>query len=181
MISLRLTHRISHSQICGVCQQARDDERARQATLEVILCGQEPFATCPCCHQKVASFRDPEYQKRARTYYEEGDAEMNADASTAPKVMKDDVWLDLDPRRKNREIKILAVHAVPSNYAQVQDVTGSGPITKIRLDRFKSSRGGEGKKGFKLLKRPPVKPINQPGSSVVQMQHIDGPHDLQAD
>ena len=99
-------------------------------------------------------------------------------ASAAPIVMKDDVWMDLDPRAKGREIRVLSVD---DDFARCKRVSGTGPVTKIRLDRFKPSRGGDGKKGFKFVSRPPIQPIIQPGSSVAQMQSIHGPHDLQAD
>jgi len=177
MLTLVLTPRLQLSLSCKICRQNRNEEKARQATMDVTLYGQEPFATCPCCHQKVESFTDPRYQERARTYFEKGETQMTI-ASAAPIVMKDDVWMDLDPRAKGREIRVLSVD---DDFARCKRVSGTGPVTKIRLDRFKPSRGGDGKKGFKFVSRPPIQPIIQPGSSVAQMQSIHGPHDLQAD
>jgi hypothetical protein len=93
-------------------------------------------------------------------------------ASAAPIVMKDDVWMDLDPRAKGREIRVLSID---DDFARCKRVSGVGPVTKIRLDRFKPSRGGHGKKGFKFVSRLPVQPVNQPASSVAQMQHTHAP------
>lgn len=144
MMSLSLTPRLRQTLVCGVCQQVRDAEKAQQATEDVILYGQEPFATCPCCHQKVVSFRDPDYQERARTYFEKGH-EMTTD-SKGPQ--KNDVWEDLDPRKTGRQIKILDVQ---NGVAICKRVDDKGPTTKIRADRFRASLGGKGKKGYKLV------------------------------
>jgi hypothetical protein len=105
---------------------------------------------------------------------------MNADAST-PNPETGDTWEDLDPRKKGRKIKILSIE---DGTARCKNINGDGPTTRIRLDRFKPSKGKNGavgNKGYLFIRRAggrlgfaskPPEPIKQPGSSVVQMQHV---------
>lgn len=71
-----------------------------------------------------------------------------------------DVWEDLDPRRKGRQVKILAVPAYPSlgpefDYATVRTVADSGGVrTHIAMSRLRTSKTG--KSGFRLVSREVV-------------------------
>ena len=67
-------------------------------------------------------------------------------------VITGDVWQDLDPRNK-REFKVLEVG---DTHAVVQRASGKGPRSRIRLDRFRGSHDGNGKKGYKLVARAGV-------------------------
>ncbi len=147
-MSLGLSLSLKLCLTCDVCGQDRDEEKALAARTDVILYGQEPFATCPCCCQRVTNFKDTDYQLRARTYSEKG-PEMSTDAFSP---QKEDTWEDLDPRSKGRQIKILFIEG---EFASCKRVDGTGPVTKIRLDRFRASRNGQGKKGFKLISSKP--------------------------
>lgn len=76
--------------------------------------------------------------------------------SSNPTVFKGDIWKDLDPRN-TREFKVLDI---TGDRAIVQRASGHGPRSRIRLDRFKGSHGGQGKKGYVLVSREASEPAS---------------------
>lgn len=104
-----------------------------------------------CSTFGVREEEEDERETMMRTMSED---EMNESLNEVEGPMVGDVWRDLDPRSKGREIKIGSVREA-QGVAKVQSMRG-GPQTTIRLDRFKASRspkGGLGKKGFVLMSR----------------------------
>jgi hypothetical protein len=86
-----------------------------------------------------------------------GRADMN-DNSVIPQP--NDVWEDLDRRSEGRRMKVIAIEGDKAIVHGGE--SGEGRMVKIRLDRFKASKGG--KKGYKLIsrERPPIFPEGAP-------------------
>ncbi len=93
---------------------------------------------------------------------------MNTSNETTPE--KDDIWQDLDPRSKGRQIKVIEIgdgHAIVKTHSVLSKATNM-PASKIRLDRFRASKGKDGKvgkKGYILISR---------ASTAQVQQHVNG-------